>query len=268
MTAFAATAAYEWRMQIRKPAIWIATALPYLVYVGFAVLGTDSTGLQRYRQETDPKVWMVDALGWFAPFLPIVFGIVLADRLVRDRRLRVAPLLDVTPANRAVRLVGKYLGVCAATAAPPVLIYLAVAAAFAVWRGRPAALLWGLAVLGAVVLPLLLLAGALSFLGPQLMPTPLFRVLVVGLWFWAGATEVGSQLPSLADTVLSLTMDYPLKVFFDSETASGGPSPGAALNFLRPQPTVATAVLSLALMVGIAAALLAAAGGLYARNTD
>src|SRR5262249_38067046 len=84
MTAFTATAAYEWRMQLRKPAIWIATALPYLVYVGFALLGTDTTGLSRYRQETDPKVWMVDALGWFAPFLPMVFGIVLADRLVRD----------------------------------------------------------------------------------------------------------------------------------------------------------------------------------------
>lgn len=268
MTAFAATAAYEWRMQIRKPAIWIATALPYLVYVGFALLGTDTTGLRRYRQQTDPKVWMVDALGWFAPFLPIVFGIVLADRLVRDRRLGVAPLLEVTPASRAGRLVGKYFGVCAATAAPPVLIYLAVAVAFAIWRGRPAALLWGIAVLGAVVLPLLLLAGALSFLGPQLMPTALFRVLVVALWFWAGATEVDSQIPSLASSVLSLTVDYPLKVFFDSATASAGPYPGAALNFLRPQPTVATAVLSVALMVGLAAAILAAAGRLYARKTD
>lgn len=268
MSAFAATAAYEWRMQIRKPAIWIATALPYLAYLGFALLGTDTTGLPRYRQETDPKVWMVDALGWFAPFLPMVFGIVLADRLVRDRRLRVAPLLDVTPTNRTVRLVGKYLGVCAATAAPALLLYVGVAAAFAVWRGRPAALLWGLAVLGVVVLPLLLLAGALSFLGPQLMPTPLFRVLVVGLWFWAGATEVESELPSLANSVLSLTMDYPLTVFFDSATGSAGPYPGAALNFLRPQPTVTTAVLSLAAMIGLAAAILAVAGLLYTRDTD
>jgi hypothetical protein len=78
------------------------------------VLGSDSTGLQRCRYETSPKVWMVDALGWFTPVLPMIFGIVLADRLVRHRKLGVAELLDSTPTNPGARLVGKYLGVCAA----------------------------------------------------------------------------------------------------------------------------------------------------------
>jgi hypothetical protein len=96
MTALAATARYELRMQLRKPAIWVATGLPFALWALFAVLGDDSTGLQRHLQETSPKVWMVDALGWFTPALPMVFGIVLADRLVRDRKLGVAELLDVT----------------------------------------------------------------------------------------------------------------------------------------------------------------------------
>jgi hypothetical protein len=64
------------------------------------VLGSDSTGLQRCRYETSPKVWMVDALGWFTPVLPMIFGIVLADRLVRHRKLGVAELLDSTPTKR------------------------------------------------------------------------------------------------------------------------------------------------------------------------
>jgi len=268
MTALAAAARYELRMQLRKPTTWIATALPFLVFALFAVLASDSTGLRQYRYETSPRVWMVDALGWFTPLLPMVFGIVLADRLVRDRKLGVAPLLDVTPAGRGARLAGKYLGACAATAVPVALIYLGVAVAFTVWRGRPAALLWGLATFAAIVVPLLLLVGALSFVGPQLMPTPLFRVLVVGVWFWAGSTEVDSQLPSLAGTVLSLTMDYPLKVFFGSEGASAGPATGAALNFLRPQPSTGAALLSLALMLGIAAAMVAAARALDARTGD
>ncbi len=268
MRAFAATARYELRMQLHRPAIWIATALPFGLFALFTVLGNDSTGLDRYRYETSPKVWMVDALGWFTPLLPIVFGIVLADRLVRDRKLGVAPLLDVTPTNRSARLVGKYLGACAATAVPVALIYLGVALAFTVWRERPAALWWGLATFAVIVLPLLLLIGALAFLGPQLMPTPLFQVLVVGVWFWAGATEADSQLPSLAATVLSLTMDYPLKVFFGSVTASAGPFQGATLNVLRPQPTTGTALLSLALMLGLAAAILAAARTLNARTSE
>jgi ABC-2 type transport system permease protein len=267
MTALAATARYELRMQLRKPAIWIATGLPFGLYALFAVLGSDSTGLQRYRYETSPKVWMVDALGWFTPALPMVFGIVLADRLVRDRKLGVAELLDVTPTNRSARLAGKYLGACAATAVPVALIYLGVAAAFMVWREQPAALWWGLATFAVIVVPLLLLAGSLSFLGPQLMPTPLFRVLIVGLWFWAGVTEVESEFPSFAGTLLSLTMDYPLGVLFDSPNATTGPA-GVALDFLRPQPTTGTALLSLALIIGLAVAILAAARVLNARTSE
>jgi ABC-2 type transport system permease protein len=267
MTGLAATARYELRMQLRKPAIWIATVLPFALYALFAVLGNDSTGLQRYRYTTSPKVWMVDALGWFTPVLPMIFGIVLADRLVRDRRLRVAELLDTTPANPSARLVGKYLGACAATAVPVALLYLVVAVAFTVWRDQPAAFWWGLATFTVIVVPLLLLAGSLSFLGPQLMPTPLFRVLIVAFFFWAAATEVESEFPSFAGTVFSLTMDYPLGVFFDSPNATTGPA-GAALDFLRPQPTTATAVLAVAVMLALAAAILAAARALNARTGE
>ena len=52
-----------------------------------------------------------------------------------------------------------------------------------VWRGQPAALWWGLATFMVIVLPLLLLAGVAVVPGPQLMPTPLFRVLMGREWF-------------------------------------------------------------------------------------
>jgi ABC-type Na+ efflux pump permease subunit len=241
--------------------------LPFALYALFTVLGSDTTGLQRYRYETSPKVWMVDALGWFTPVLPMIFGIVLADRLVRDRKLRVAEVLDSTPANPSARFVGKYLGACTATAVPVALLYLLVGLGFMVWRGEPAALWWGLATFTVVVLPLLLLAGSLSFLGPQLMPTPLFRVLIVAFFFWAGVTEVESEFPSFAGTVFSLTMDYPLGVFFGSPNATTGPA-GVALDFLRPRPTTATAVLAVAVMLTLAAAVLWAARALYARPRE
>jgi len=96
----------------------------------------------------------------------------------------------------------------------------------------------------------------------------MFRVLIVGIWFWAGATEVDSELPSLAATVLSLTLDYPQKVFFGSTDATAGPFADAALNFLRPEPTTGTALLSLALILGLAAAIVAAARALNARTGE
>ena len=265
MTAFAATTSYELRMQLRKPAIWIATLIPYGLYAVLATMGTQN--LERLTQDTNPKTWMVESLGWFTPLLAMVFGFVLADRLVRDRKLGVAPLLDVTPSNRSARLLGKYLGVCAATAVPVAGVYVVIGVVFAIWRERPAAVLWAMATFAAVVVPLLLLTGALAFLGPQLMPTPLFRALIVGIWFWAGATEVESQFPSLAASVLSLTMDYPQHVFFGSRDPVG-PFEGAALNVLRPQATVGTALLSLALILGIAAVILAAARVLRLRVSE
>jgi len=99
------------------------------------------------------------------------------------------------------------------------------------------------------------------------MPTPLFRVLIASLFFWAAVTEVESEFPSFAGTLLSLTMDYPLGVFFDSPNATTGPA-GVALDFLRPQPTTGAAVLSLALILGLAAAILWAARALNARTSE
>jgi ABC-type multidrug transport system ATPase subunit len=125
MTAFAATVRYELRMQLRKPTIWIATVIPFGLFAVLASMGTQN--LDRFAHDTNPKTWLVEALGWFTTPLAMVFGMVLADRLVRDRKLGVAALLDVTPTNRSARLAGKYLGACAATAVPPLLIYLGVA---------------------------------------------------------------------------------------------------------------------------------------------
>jgi ABC-2 type transport system permease protein len=265
MIAFAATTSYELRMQLRKPAIWIATVIPYGLYAVLAMMGTQN--MERLTQDTNPKTWMAASLGWFTPLLAMVFSFVLADRLVRDRKLGVTPLLDATPSNRSARLLGKYLGACAATAIPVALVYVLLGVSFAIWRGRPVALLWAMATFAAVVVPLLLLTGALAFLCPQLMPTPLFRALIVGIWFWAGTTEVESQFPSLAASVLSLTMDYPQHVFFGSRDPAG-PFEGATLNVLRPQATVGTAALSLALILGIAAAILVAARALRLRVSE
>jgi hypothetical protein len=98
------------------------------------------------------------------------------------------------------------------------------------------------------------------------MPTPLFRVLIVAFFLWAAATEVESEFPLFAGSVLSLTMDFPLGMFFDSPNATTGPA-GVVLDFLRPQPTTGAALLSLALILG-PAAILGAARALNARTSE
>ncbi len=269
MTAFAATLRYELLMQLRKPTVWIATLAPFALYTALILFGLERGGLDQIRHDTDPKVWMILVLGSFTSPLTIVSGMVLADRLARDRKLRVSPVLDVTPASRTARLAGKHLGACAATAVPPLLIYLAVSVGFAVWRSRPGALFWGPMTYLLMLLPALLVAGALALLGPQVMPVPLFRVLFVGLWLWCTVpAEKRTGVPSIAGTVLSLTLEYPQKVFFGMTQGSTGPVDGVLLNVLRPTATPGTALLSIGLIVGLTVAILAAARALRARTTD
>jgi hypothetical protein len=50
--------------------------------------------------------------------LPVGFGCLQADRLVRDELLGVRQVLDAASGHHNSRLLGKYFGTCAATAVP------------------------------------------------------------------------------------------------------------------------------------------------------
>jgi hypothetical protein len=58
-----------------------------------------------------------------ALFLPIGVGLLLADRMPRDRRTHVEEVLDTLPGALGARLAGKYLGSTMATLLPVSLEY-------------------------------------------------------------------------------------------------------------------------------------------------
>jgi hypothetical protein len=166
------------------------------------------------------------------------------------------------------RLVGKYLGVCAGIATPLAIAYLGFAAVFGVAAGLYTAPLWALAVFAVVVLPAVLFVGALALAVPLLMPAWVFRVLFVAYWFWGNGIDP-TAMPTLAQTVVTPIGDYPLGALFGYRGDDGtvaGPEPGAALNFLRPEATPATAWLSVAILLAIAGLVLFGANA-YLRST-
>jgi hypothetical protein len=61
---------------------------------------------------------------------------------------------------------------------------------------------------------------------------------------------------------------YAQRAFFDPSDDTAGPTPGVALNILRPEPTTAAALLSLALVFGLTFAALTAARTLNSRTQD
>jgi ABC-2 type transport system permease protein len=266
---FRASLRYEFRMQVRKRSVWIVPALTVLLVllIGSSLLRDLFDPNER---SPEARVVVVGLAVQVHALLSIGFGCLLADRLVRDDRLRVAPILDATPARPLARLLGKYLGAGAATALPILAVYLGLAAAYAVHTGGPAALGWALAACGVVMVPGLLFVAAFALAVPLLMPALLFRVLFVGYWLWGNAVGP-NMMPTLAQTLIHPLGGYPLVALLDFHGIDGdqtlaGPVPGATLNFLRPEPTPAIAWLSVGVLLALAAAALAGGHALRARR--
>lgn len=267
--AFTASLRYEFRMQVRKRSVWIVPALTLVLFVligGSLLRDLFDPG----ERSTEARTVVVGLAIQVHGLLSIGFGCLLADRLIRDDRLRVAPILDATPAPPMARLLGKYLGAGAATAIPIPVAYLGLATAYAVHAGAPEALGWALAALGVVIVPGLLFVAAVALAVPLTVPAPLFRVLFVGYWLW-GNLVPPDMMPTLARTLIHPLGGYPLDALLgfhgiDGDESVAGPVPGAALNFLRPDPTPATAWLSIGLLLVLAVAALAGGHALRARR--
>jgi len=255
---------YEFRMQVRKRSMWIANGVAVLLL-----------GLVSARQagdtlhDPDARATMAATAVLVNLILPVIYGCFLADRLVRDDRLGVAPILDATPASPAGRLAGKYLGACAAVAIPPAIVYFGFAALYAATSGRPVALGWAAALFAVVVLPAVLFVGAFAFVVPLVIPAPLFRVLFVGYWFWGNAISP-RQMPTLSNSLVTPIGSYPLQELFGypepGTVELAGPVPGAMFNVLRPEATVVTAWLSVGVLLVLATLVLGAAPALRART--
>ena len=257
---FGASLRYEFRMQFRKRSVWI---VPAVTVVLFLVIGGSLLRdvFDPSERPAEARATVVGLAVQVHALLSIGYGCLLADRLIRDDRLRVAAILDATPSRPGARLVGKYIGAGAATAVPILVVYFGLAAAYAMDTGAPHALGWALATCAVVLVPGLLFVAAFALALPLVMPAPLFRVMFVGYWLW-GNVVAPDMMPTLARTLIHPLGGYPLVALLDFHGIDGdetlaGPVPGATLNFLRPDPTPATAWLSIAVLLVLAAAALA-----------
>lgn len=260
MTAFRAAFGYELRMQLRKVSVWVTIgALALLTAVATNVIH-QVLAIDNGRDAAVRAARMTMAL------LPVGFGCLVADRLVRDDRLGVRSLLDATPGGLGVRLAGKFLGACVATAVPVVGCYLLLIGAYTIRHGDVAALGNAGLLIVTVMLPALLFVAAFAMLCPLVMPTPLFRVLFVGYWFWT-TLVYPALLPTLNGTLFTPVNGYLLRELFHSGDGDiAGRVDGATFNFLRPDPSAVTAWLALAVVAATTALALSGARALLART--
>lgn len=206
---------YEFRMQARRKSVWIATLLSSLVVV---------TGLSNpWNASTDTSVNTV--IGNWAivcnAFMPVVFGVLLADRLPRDRRLRVTELFDSLPASSGGHLFGKYLGSAVASTLPILLVYSAGIGYVMVRWQDPMALPTAVAAFAAINIPGLLFVAAFSIAVPALLWVPLYQFLFVGYWFWGNLLTPSYGIPTLSTTVLTPLGGNAANAFFGVDPIMG-----------------------------------------------
>jgi len=206
---------YEFLMQVRRKALWavfLAFCLPLL-----SVTLTPWSGYF----EGISTAHLVANWSLAVQFLhPIAFGVLLADRLPRDRRLRVGELLQALPAAPGGRFLGKFFGATLATLVPVLFVYAAGVGYIVYDTGDFGAVPLALAAFAVINLPGMFFVAAFSVSCPAVLWVPLYQFLFVGYWFWGNLIPSGIDIPSLSRTVLTPLGEYMANGFFGTEATT------------------------------------------------
>jgi hypothetical protein len=201
LAATSTVARYEARMQVRRPALPATCALVF-AFVASRVIengkGTPPTGVtwdQVLRGSAQYAVF-VNML------FPLIVGLLMSDRLRRDRRLGTGEVLESVGLPATCRLWGKLIGAGGVLAAVSLAFNLAVSAWSATHSDGPAALLAGLLAWAAIGLPAVIFISACSVVGGDLLGSPLYLAGFIGYWFWGNLLDP-HKVPSLSCTLLS-----------------------------------------------------------------
>jgi ABC-2 type transport system permease protein len=147
-------------------------------------------------------------------FFPVVAGILSADRVQRDFRLRLRELQDSTPQSRHAYVLAKYFGALVSSLLPLFLWVMGIAAVLtAVGRAHASMLSAVPVAFLAITVPAFAFVVAFSLACPMVMPLSIYQILFTGYWFWANF--IPPQLfPTLNGTLLTPSGMFVQKGFF------------------------------------------------------
>ena len=246
--------AYEFLMQVRRRSVWFVLA-------GGSIF-VSVIFLSGWPKPADVQLPLLERtavlLNASRGFLTILFGVLLADRLPRERRLRTSELLTSLPTGSDTRLWGKYLGATTATLAVFFTCTLAVVSVMAVKSNDLSIIPALVPVFALIVLPGLYFIGAFSIACTEFLPTPLYAILFIGYWPW-GNLFPPRPIPNLSCTALTAIERYASIAFFNQD-----PDPGKTCGLTQQNISVFAGIESIVLIL-VTACLAMVAVQLYIR---
>lgn len=216
LAVFSGACRHEFRMQLHRQAMWL-TFFPLALIIAVLGIGTPNNAIIALLTNPAKKSLLGEILDWahiINMVFPIGVGIVLADRVQRDRQTRVEELLETTPAQVSARILGKYLGSTGATLIPVIGFYLFGILLLALQQHSVLALLQAVPVFLLTIVPGMVFVSAFSLTCPVFMRMPLYWFLFLGYWFWGNLLPPSSGVPSLSSTILTPLGGYISVGFF------------------------------------------------------
>ncbi len=207
---------YEFLMQLRRKSVWIAfvlmaALLAFLLNQFLALVGKPAGSGGPLFSERDIVIFWTQST---ATLLPLGAGLLLADRMPRDRRTNVYELLRTTPSAIYARLGGKYVGAILATLIPALLVQLIGLGVLVAHFHDASVIPLSLLTFVVLVVPPVLFVGAYSIACTTLLWTPLYMFLFIGYWLWTNLNP-SQQIPTLGGTYLSPGENYVYSSFFN-----------------------------------------------------
>lgn len=240
-------ARHEFNMSIRRPGFWIAYTLLCLFYViSILTPAMDGSDDMVRPDQLWPEAGHIVFL--FNIFLPLLAGILSADRMQRDIQTGVRELQSSTPLSVSVYILGKYLGVLLSVLTPMFLLVFTTGLALIAKGLAPVNFLWPLMLAFlSIAVPAHAFVVAFSLACPLIMPLRVYQVLFTGYWFWGNLLNA-QAFPTISDTVLNAVGQYPLQAYFGMFTDSthkvgeGFTPPEAVLNLIVLMACIAAAL--------------------------
>lgn len=213
MSQLIGVARHEYAMSIRRPGFWIAYILLCLFYV-ISILTPSMDGSDDIIRAD--QVWPQGGhvVFMFNIFLPLVAGILSADRMQRDVRMGMRELQRSTSLPVPVYIFSKYFGVLLSVLTPMFLLVTFTGLALIAKGLAPVNILCPLLLAFlSIAVPSHAFVVAFSLAIPLVMPIRIYQVLFTGYWFW-GNLLTPKAFPTISDTVLNAVGQYPLQAFF------------------------------------------------------
>jgi ABC-2 type transport system permease protein len=210
---------HEFNMSIRRPGFWIAYTLLGLFYAVSVFIPSPDGSSDVIRPE---QIWSEAGhiVFMFNIFMPLLAGILAADRMQRDFRTGVRELQRSTPLSTPAYILAKYLGVVGSVLAPDFILVLIVGLTLVVKGLAPSSFLWPLLLAFlSIAVPAHAFVVAFSLACPLVMPLRVYQVLFTGYWFWGNLLSP-QAFPTISDTLLNAVGQYPLQAYFDMYTDS------------------------------------------------